>query len=174
MYDSMQCSFMRIKKPPRRVNCDVCGPNASITSMEKSAETTKTARGPSCTHSYSPTSQLDESHEISTAEYFQVRERNEPHILLDVRVPEQVDLCALSGSVNIPLKSLLARLDEVEHLCDGRKTVYCICRRGVLSVAATQLLHTESAAHPKIKSVINVKGGLESWRRHVDPSFPTY
>ena len=174
MYDALRCSFMRIKKPPRQTKCHVCGSNASIRSMEESAAATNTARGPSCTLGIAMVSPLERRQEVSAIEYLQLRERNEPHVLLDVRVPEQVDICALSGSINIPMKLLAKRIDEVAELSDGSKPVYCICRRGILSVAATQLLTQHLSEHPKIKSVVNIKGGLEAWGRTVDPSFPKY
>ena len=174
MYDSLRCSFLRIKKPPRQTQCHVCGSNASIKTMEQSALATNTARGPSCALGSAVISQLGGVDEVSATEYVQVRERNEPHILLDVRVPEQVDICALPGAVNIPMKVLEKRIEEVAELSDGSKPVYCICRRGILSVAATRLLTQQMSEHPKIKSVVNIKGGLETWRRTVDPSFPKY
>jgi rhodanese-related sulfurtransferase len=142
--------------------------------MDESAEAVKSARGPSCTLPPSVVGPLLNVQEISAADYDQVRKRNEPHVLLDVRVPEQVDICKLPGSVNIPLKALVQRIDEVQELSNGSKPVYVICRRGVFSVAATQLLSEKLAAYPKIKSVTNIKGGLEAWRGKVDPSFPKY
>lgn len=174
MYDSLRCSFLRIKKPHRQANCHVCGPSASIKSMKESAEASMSARGPSCALSTSLGIPCEDVQEVSVTDYDRLRKRNEPHVLLDVRVPEQVEICALPGAINIPLKALLKRIDEVENLSDGSKPVYCICRRGIFSVAATRLLSKELTEHPKIKSVINIKGGLDAWRRKVDPSFPTY
>lgn len=175
MFDALRCSFLRIKKPPRRPVCAVCSPNASIKSMVQSEEVSKTARGPSCSISKSNASSvLPKAIQITPEEYARVRQRGEPHVLLDVRVREQYELCSLPGSVNIPLKDLHDRLGDVEELSAGSKPVFCMCRRGNASVSATQLLREKLGDCPRIHSVVNVNGGLDEWRRRVDKSFPKY
>jgi rhodanese-related sulfurtransferase len=47
--------------------------------------------------------------------------------------------------------------------------VFCVCRRGVDSILATQILQGAG-----IKSVYNVTGGLTAWSSTADPSFPMY
>lgn len=175
VYDALQCSFIRIKKPPRQPKCNVCGPNASIQSMEASAKACSIARGPTCAVGTSLVENGSKDvDECSAMDYDKVRLSGEPHILLDVRVPEQIDLCALPGAVNIPMKELEQRIKEVENLSDGFKPVYCVCRRGIFSLAATQIIKSKLGSHPKIASVTNIKGGLDAWRRDVDPAFPKY
>lgn len=175
MYDALRCSFLRIKKPARQPKCATCGADASIKSMNESAEASKSARGPSCAIS-SPdaATSLPKWKTISPEEYEKVRKRRDPHVLLDVRVPEQYDLCSLPGSVNIALKDLKDRIREVEDLSDGCKPVYCMCRRGIASVNATQILSDLLPEHRRVHSVININGGLDEWRRKVDKSFPKY
>ena len=142
--------------------------------MEKSIEASKDARGPSCSVDLMA-GNISESHEISSLEYSLVRERGEPHVLLDVRVPEQYDLCSLPGAVNIPLSSLPQRLEEIAELSNGTKPVYCICRRGIASVAATnQILEAAADRFPNLHSVTNIAGGLNAWRAQVDETFPKY
>lgn len=172
MYDSLQCSFLRIKKPPKQPKCPICGPEATIKSMENSENVSRAARGPSCNF-YSPPSILD-SLQVSCKEYKEIREEGKPHVLLDVRVREQFELCCLEGAVNVPLGSLEDQLRLVEDLSDGTKTVYCVCRRGIASVKATNILIEAALKHPRIHSTKNVKGGLNSWREEVDGSFPKY
>ena len=173
MYDSLRGSFLRIKKPPRQAKCIVCGPNSTIKSMAESAAVSKQARGPGCSISFAAHC-LPEGRQVTPEEYEKIRQSVEPHILLDVRVREQFDLCSLAGAVNINLRDLEGRVDEVEALSGGTKPVYCLCRRGIASAAATQFLNDVLLEHPKIHSVINIKGGLDEWRRKVDKSFPTY
>ena len=173
MYDSLRGSFLRIKKPAPQSKCLVCGPNATIKSMAESAAVSKLARGPSCSIS-DAAHILPEGKQVTPNEYEKIRQSADPHILLDVRVREQFDLCSLAGAVNISLRDLEGRVDEVEALSGGTKPVYCLCRRGIASAAAAQLLDDALAEHPKIHSVINIKGGLDQWRREVDKSFPRY
>lgn len=175
MYDSLQCAFMNIKKPKKQSTCPVCSTNATIRSMADSDKDLQSARGPASCDMYTP-SFLPPEYQISCKDY-QLEVANTPHILLDVRVKEQFDLCGLEQAVNIPLGKLQESMDEVERLTEGwTKPVYCMCRRGIFSVEATKLLteYLTSKAEPKKVTVKNIKGGLEAWRKHVDQTFPKY
>jgi adenylyltransferase/sulfurtransferase len=103
-----------------------------------------------------------------------LRQKNVDHILLDVRVKEQYSLCSLDGSINLPLEELEGKLGYVEELSAGKKTIYCLCRRGIASAIATNMLHEAMVQHPRIYRVINIDGGLNSWRKHADKTFPKY
>ena len=179
MYDSLQCSFLRIKKPPKQPKCQVCGSDATIKSMEDSEEASKTARGPSCPIDgkrkplFTPP-KISELLEISCSDYHRVLLTHEPHVLLDVRVPEQFDLCSLEGAINVPLADLESQLDKIEGLSKGKKPIYCVCRRGIASVAATNILSEAKKRRQNIHSVKNLKGGLDRWREEIDRSFPKY
>jgi adenylyltransferase and sulfurtransferase len=48
--------------------------------------------------------------------------------------------------------------------------VYVLCRRGNDSVRATAALLVR---YPTMK-IFNIEGGLNSWSREIDPSFPLY
>ena len=58
---------------------------------------------------------------------------------------------------------------EVEVDMNEVPTIYCMCRRGVDSILATQLL-LELGFH----QVANVEGGLTAWNSTVDKTFPIY
>ena len=90
---------------------------------------------------------------------------NNNHILLDVRVSHQFEICALPGATNIPLAQLSARLDELREM----EIIYVMCRRGIASVRATQLLLDAG-----FNNVRNIVGGLDAWQKEVDPSLPMY
>lgn len=61
-------------------------------------------------------------------------------------------------------------MEEVEALTQGRSLpVYCICRRGVDSRAAVEMLASKG-----FRSVTDVSGGLTEWARTVDREFPMY
>lgn len=172
MYDSLACSFLRIKKPPKQPKCPVCGPNATIKSMEDYHEVSQAMRGPSCGVLVKP--EVSPALQISCVDYKTVRDNGEPHILLDVRVKEQYDLCSLKGAVNLPLAHLEQNLSLIGELSGGNKTIYCLCRRGIASVQATKVLEKAMKDHPQIHSVKNIEGGLDSWRTKVDKKFPKY
>ena len=171
MYDSMATSFLRIKKPTKRANCVVCGSSPTIRNMADSQKTLLTAVGPKVQPS---PNDLASELNVSCEEYDTVRRSNMDHILLDVRVKEQYDLCHLPGSVNFPLDQLSSELDRVAEMSGGKVPIYCLCRRGVASVDATILLQEARITRPGIHSVLNIAGGLDAWRKSVDPYFPKY
>jgi len=174
MYDSLQCSFLRIKKPPRQTQCPVCGPEATITSMEESFGASQLARGPSCCPMKNERQAISNSLSISCTEYDLIRDRGDLHILLDVRVKEQFDLCSLPGAINIPLTSIPKQIEQLSTISNGTKPVYCICRRGIASVIATNMIVEGMQKYTNIHSIINITGGYNSWRSNVDKSFPMY
>jgi len=125
MYDSLQSSFFNFKKPSKRKqDCLVCGTSPTIRSIVDSYYSIKSYRGPStCNNDIAENINDDDPsscgidanaqtdklflHHMSCRDYYdRIRCKNIPHVLLDVRVKEQYDLCSLSGSINIPLSDL--------------------------------------------------------------------
>ena len=181
MYDSLRCSFLSIKKPPKVPNCVVCGDVPTILSMEDSRTVSEPARGPDgivengrrLSLIVKPVIPAEVN--VSCEEYQRIRENGEPHVLLDVRVERQYEMCSLEGAVNIPLQRLPEELGRIENLSEGRIPVFCICRRGIFSAEATRILSKASSkTHPNIHAVRNVAGGLTAWSVECDPSFPVY
>ena len=138
--------------------------------MEDSRCASTSTRGPSCNVEYNDIPPLDQKYNVTCQDYQRLRESDNDeqheHVLLDVRAQEQFALCALEGAINIPLEDLTDQLDQLV----SNKPIYCICRRGRASVAATQLLLEQN---PTL-TVRNIQGGLNAWRETVDPSFPKY
>lgn len=182
MYDSLRCSFINIKKPPKSPKCTICGEEPTILSMNDSWDVSQNCRGPNVVTvtnggsapslTVQPT--LPEDLSISCTDYKRLRDNGEPHVLLDVRVPRQFEMCSLEGATNIPLANLTEDLDRVAQLSNGTKPVYCLCRRGIFSVEATRVLSEAAESHPDICSPKNIRGGLQAWSEEVDISFPKY
>ncbi|RNF17969.1 putative ubiquitin activating enzyme [Trypanosoma conorhini] len=119
-------------------------------------------------------------------------------ILLDVRVRQQYDMAHLPTAVSLPLTQLKKwQLDGVLreewdrfascHLpgTDGCVTVFVLCRRGVWSAEATQILlslepHCGAGdgggvdAATRRYRFLNVDGGLNRYHQEADNSFPFY
>lgn len=89
----------------------------------------------------------------------------EPPVLLDVREPWEVQICALPGATHIPMREVPARAAEIEP----EAPVVAICHHGGRSLQVALFL--EKSGH---KKVINLQGGLDAWSRTVDPSLPVY
>lgn len=137
--------------------------------MEDSKAASKLLRGPQLNQKTAqlPTN-LSSENEISCRIYNTVRKEGQPHILLDVRVPHQFQICSIDGAVNIPLESVQDRYKEIERMANNMP-VYCICRRGIASAEATRIL-----IEKRMTKVYNVKGGYQAWSKEVDSNFPTY
>jgi adenylyltransferase/sulfurtransferase len=181
MYDALQGTFLRIQKPPKQPKCPVCGTNPTIRTMEESYRASQQARGPTC-GGRNATATVPPGLNISACDYAKLRQQSTKHILLDVRVKEQFELCHLPGSVNVPLSILPESMDKIAALSNGTKPVYCLCRRGNASATATQIISDAmnvnsidtATTAASIHSVMNISGGLDAWRIQVDPSFPRY
>jgi adenylyltransferase/sulfurtransferase len=85
--------------------------------------------------------------------------------LLDVREPEEYQICAIPGATLIPLKQLPERLTEI----DGAAEIVAYCRTGKRSAQAVELLHKAGYTSAK-----NLAGGIHAWADEVDPSVPKY
>ena len=174
-YNALQTSFVSFKKPSKRITCPVCGPEPTIRSMEESRINIEQAQGNGGTCAASPgAANMSPEHSISCNDFMLIHESGEPHVLLDVRVEQQYELCSLRGSINIPLADIPKALGRIEDLSAGTKPIYCMCRRGIASAEATRLLLDSLAAYPGIHSVHNIRGGLQAWHETVDTSFPNY
>jgi adenylyltransferase/sulfurtransferase len=177
MYDSLHCSFHRIKKPPPIANCAVCSPNAIIKTMMDSERSMENVRGPVSSACVPPPSEiLAADQNVSCLQYSDVCKKGLQHILLDVRQARQYEMCSLDGAINLPLDGLESQLDTVGQLSRGGIPVYCICRRGIASAEATRILQNsiDDGNAYGIHSVYNISGGLNSWVETVDADFPHY
>jgi adenylyltransferase/sulfurtransferase len=182
MYDSLRCSFVNVKKPPKSGSCPICGEKPQILTMKDSKAFSVGARGPagvnvdgSIQNSPNELPALSKALEISCTDYNEIRRGGVEHVLLDVRVKEQFAMCSLEGSTNIPLAELESQIDRVEELSGGVKPVFCLCRRGIASAYATHKIDEATKKRGlRIHAVRNITGGLAAWSAEVDPYFPKY
>jgi len=86
-------------------------------------------------------------------------------VLLDVREPNELEVSVLPGVINIPLKSVEDRLDEL----DPSKETVVICRSGMRSGTITELLRARG-----FKCAFNLAGGMNAYATQVDPTLKTY
>mmetsp|Transcript_19786 Transcript_19786/g.45782 ORF Transcript_19786/g.45782 Transcript_19786/m.45782 type:complete len:176 (-) Transcript_19786:305-832(-) len=175
MYDARSCTFHRFKLPGRGVNCAACGDTPSIANMEQSDAfcSEHNLRGVgSCAPCADGGAAADDAaaRACSVEEYCAVRQSGNPHVLLDVRAKTQFEMCSLRGAINIPLDQLESRIGEVKDATEQcALPLFVICRRGVASKAATQVL-----AGGGIGPTFDVKGGLSAWAEAVGDGFPPY
>lgn len=103
--------------------------------------------------------------EIQPAELLRRLRSGEKPVLLDVRRPDEAEICTFEGSVLIPLHELASRLDELDP--DQPTVVYC--HHGVRSLNATVMLRQAGFAN-----VRSLAGGVDRWAAEIDPAMPRY
>ena len=105
------------------------------------------------------------SDEIGVDELKERMDRGEAPPILDVREPQEFEICRIPGAVLIPMRELPSRLNELD-----RSTELVVhCRSGVRSANATLWLRTQGFVR-----VRNLTGGILEWIDKVDPSQPKY
>jgi rhodanese-related sulfurtransferase len=107
----------------------------------------------STTSSASTTAPVITSHLITPLEYQNQFGDGAPHLLIDVRTPEEFASGHIQNAVNISVETLPARLDEVP----GGTPVVVYCRSGNRSASAAQIL-TENG----YQQVYDL-GGIKDW-----------
>lgn len=94
---------------------------------------------------------------VSVAEYRELFKK-QPHLLLDVRTPEEYAAGHAPRAKSLPLDEL-ARLGKEEYLEMAKgKPVVCICASGNRSAMAATAL-----AKAGVNSVYNLSGGMAAW-----------
>lgn len=86
-------------------------------------------------------------------------------VLLDVRMPEELEIASLPGAVNIPLNELPARMSELNPAAP----IVVLCHHGVRSEMAGRLLERNGFA-----DVSHLSGGIDAWSQDIDPQIPRY
>ena len=86
-------------------------------------------------------------------------------VLLDVREPSEVEICALENSISIPLQQISTSLDQL----DPDQEHILICHHGIRSHRAGNFL-----AHQGFEKLINLAGGMEAWACDLDPQVNRY
>lgn len=95
----------------------------------------------------------------------EIIQSNQSVTIVDVREPWEVAICAIPGSINVPLSTLpqnLARLPDQGPLV-------VLCHHGMRSMQAVAWLRENG-----FENASNLQGGIDAWARQVDTSMATY
>jgi adenylyltransferase/sulfurtransferase len=95
-------------------------------------------------------------------------DRDEEFLLVDVREPQEFNICRIPGSTLIPLGQLAARVAELGPV-SAERSIVVHCKSGARSAKAVRLLQDAGFAGAR-----NLKGGILAWIDKVDPSLPKY
>ena len=141
-------------------DCPVCGKNPSITALVTEADACLVPRTPEAdTQPQEPGSGGKALGagvgDVSAAELRRLLEGDVPPALLDVREDIEVALEPMEGALHIPLREVVARMDEL----DGDRPTVVVCAAGVRSARAIDAL--KAAGYPG--QLLNLEGGMRTW-----------
>lgn len=179
LFDGQEGTFRTIKLRPKQPNCIVCGQRPEITELIDYQQFC----GSRPDDKEKSLSLLGCEDRISVQEYKEVLDLGQKHVLVDVRMPVEMEICQLPAEVyNLPVNCL----DREDHLASLRNhivsksagvqnqafPVYVVCRRGNDSQIAVQKLKNHIKSDTiKFK---DISGGLYAWAKHIDTEFPVY
>ena len=86
-------------------------------------------------------------------------------ILLDVREPEELEVCIINGAINTPMSSIEEKYIDL----DPSANFALYCHHGMRSMRVANLLSSKS-----FESIVNLKGGIDAWSIEIDSSVERY
>lgn len=103
--------------------------------------------------------------EVTVQELKKLKDSGADFQLIDVREPHEYEICHLDGEL-IPMSEIPYNVDKISK----DKQVVIHCRSGKRS--GDMLLWLEK--NHGFNNLYNLKGGVLSWAKEIDPSMPTY
>jgi adenylyltransferase/sulfurtransferase len=157
LYDALQMRFRELKLR-RDVECPVCGDHPTIHELvDYDAFCGIVPTQPQQAGGGVP--------EVTADELKARLDRGDDVYVLDVREPNEYQICRIAGSTLIPLGELASRTGELDR--DRDMVVHC--KMGGRSAKAVALLQERGFTR-----VRNLKGGILSWIDRVDPTQSKY
>jgi rhodanese-related sulfurtransferase len=108
---------------------------------------------------------VDSPLEIDAAALDELRRAGEPHTVLDVREAWEVTICALEGSLAIPMNEIPERLAEIP----ADSPLVVVCHHGARSLNVTMWLRGQG-----YDRAVSLAGGIDAWARQFDPGMSVY
>jgi adenylyltransferase/sulfurtransferase len=162
LYDALQMRFRELKLR-RDPACPICGDHPTIHALVDYQQFCGIT-------SSTPSSEtvLPPERETSVEELKAALDRRDPIFVLDVREPQEHQICRIPGSTLIPLGDLGQRAGELPS-GERAPAIVVHCKSGVRSAKAVRLLADRGFEH-----VRNLKGGILAWIDRIDPSQAKY
>ncbi len=160
LYDALKMTFREVKfrKNPK---CPVCGEDPTITELVDYDAFCGITRGQEAKTNGAGVA----IQEISAKELKAKMDRKEKFTLIDVREPNEWDICRIPGAKLIPLGTVAERVSEL----DSADEIVVNCHFGGRSAKACDLLQKIG-----FKKVKNLAGGIDAWSQDVDSSVARY
>uniref|UniRef100_A0A7G3AT46 Adenylyltransferase and sulfurtransferase MOCS3 homolog n=1 Tax=Lutzomyia longipalpis TaxID=7200 RepID=A0A7G3AT46_LUTLO len=169
VYDGFEARFRTLKLRGKIKDCASCSENPTITQLIDY----EAFCGSKANDKDYSLKLLDESDRITVQEYRRIFKAKIPHVLVDVRPPNEIKICALKNTKNIPIDDINSQKIEriAEDLGKMNLPIYVVCRRGNDSQRAVKKLKEFIKGDNAPKDII---GGLHAWAKYIDRKFPVY
>jgi len=102
---------------------------------------------------------------VTVQDLYEMTQRGQPYMLLDVREPDERHFCYIENSIHIPLGSLPLMCEDLPR--DKLMVVYC--HHGVRSLRACHFLFENG-----FRQLKNLKGGIDAWAKEIDNKVKVY
>jgi adenylyltransferase/sulfurtransferase len=158
LYDALAMSFQEFKVR-RNPKCPMCGDRPTITQLID-YEQFCGLRGQEA----APVNN-QQGADVTVEELKQRIDRGEDLFILDVRNPEEFQICRIPGSTLLPLPQLAQRHGELPK--DRELVVHC--KSGMRSAKAIAFLKQQG-----FTKLRNLQGGILAWADRVDKGMPKY
>jgi adenylyltransferase/sulfurtransferase len=161
IYDALKMRFreLKLRKDP---DCPVCGTHPTVTKLIDYEQFCGIRPEPAAAQA---TGASVNSWETTSVDLKKRLDAGDDVLILDVREPNEYQICRIPGSVLIPLGELPRRYAELPK----DKDIVAHCKMGGRSAKATEFLQSVG-----FKNVKNLRGGILDWIDKVDPSQPKY
>ncbi|KOC68384.1 Adenylyltransferase and sulfurtransferase MOCS3 [Habropoda laboriosa] len=177
LFDGLETKFRNISLRAKNANCAVCGEHPTIHKLidyEQFCGAKANDKDPKL-------NLLRKEERISVEEYnTSLKLGTKGHILIDVRSPEEFEICHLQNSINIPISEInnneqvtliKNKIKEIQEQ-HSETSLYVMCRRGNDSQKAVKSLQKAfNKSNLEIKDII---GGMHAWSKKIDHTFPVY
>jgi adenylyltransferase/sulfurtransferase len=166
-FDAMDMSF-REYKIPKDPNCPICGKNPTVTELIDYEQFCGLGRGEgisSTAERAAQQAQVKDSDDIEVEDLKAMLDRKDDFLLVDVRGPDEAQICKIEGAILLPLPEIPQRYQELPK----NKLIVLHCHFGGRSMKAMQFL--KSQGYTKVK---NVPGGIDAWSERIDSDMPRY
>jgi adenylyltransferase/sulfurtransferase len=157
LYDALKMGFQEFKIR-RNKRCPLCGDNPTITALIDYDQFCG-IRGEE------PPAPTTTGGEITAEELGRLVQAGKAPFILDVRNPEEFQICRIPGSELLPLPQLAQRVSEL----DKSREMVVHCKSGMRSAKAIAFLRQQG-----FSKLRNLKGGILAWADKVDPAMPKY
>ncbi|RME93211.1 MAG: molybdopterin-synthase adenylyltransferase MoeB [Candidatus Hydrogenedentota bacterium] len=158
IFDALKMKFreLKIRKNP---DCPVCGEHPTVKELiDYEQFCGVNVEGEDL-------SLMDEDVQMTVFDLQDKLEDGEKPYLLDVRTPQEYEICHFEDSKLIPLDELPNRINEVPL----DEEVVVLCHHGNRSMRAIEFM--KQAGYKKLK---NLAGGIDAWAMHIDKDMPRY